>query len=124
MNRVVARYPNEKAMDTTDLNRMNRHRIADFPALEALGFTDRDLILLACQGFLSVERRGARTYFKLRYRRGGQQQVKYVRSANRAAVQDQLETLQWLVRTRRELAELARRKADAAQFESRATTAA
>ena len=96
-------------MDATNEILVERDRVAAFPALAGLGFIDSDLAVLARQGFLGTERRRDRSYFKLRYRRGGYQHVKYVGSTGRAAaVQHELERLQSEVRTRRELAGLVR----------------
>lgn len=87
---------------------VTRDRFADFPALAALGFVGEDLALLARQGFLCLETRRTKSYTKLRFRRDGQQHVKYVATANRAAVQCELEILQLTIRTRRDLAQLIR----------------
>jgi hypothetical protein len=84
-----------------------RWRIADFPALRALRLDDQDLVSLARQGFLAVERRRERRYVKLRYRRDGRQCVRYVGGPDQAqAVQAALDTLQSHVRMRRRLTAL------------------
>ena len=56
---------------------------AKFPALAKLNLTGADLDELARQGFLSVEHRRDRTYYKLRFRRGRRQVVRYVGGAAR-----------------------------------------
>lgn len=76
------------------------HRIADqrrsnYPALDTLRLTDEDLETLADQGFVCAERRGDRTYYKLRFRRGRRQVVRYLGGPVRAAaVQQELAVLQ------------------------------
>jgi hypothetical protein len=86
-------------------------RVADFPALRALRLDDEDVDALARQGFLAVERRRERRYLKLRYRRGGRQQVRYVGLEQAQAVQAELDVLQSDVRMRRRLAVLCRASA-------------
>jgi len=64
-------------------------------SVEPLDLTADDFKQLAQQGFVSPERRGKRTYFKLRLRRDGKQLVRYLGDALRAAsVQDELNRLQ------------------------------
>ena len=71
------------------------NRLAEFPALASLRLTADELEELANQGFVSEERRGHRTYYKLRFRCGGKQVVRYIGSADRAAiVNEELSILQ------------------------------
>jgi hypothetical protein len=58
--------------------------------------TGADLAALRRQGFVSTERRGDRIHFKLRFRRGRQQLVRYIGSDpdKAQAVQRELEQLQ------------------------------
>ena len=82
-------------------------RFADFPALARLGLSEGDLDELEQQGFLAPEHRGERTYYKLRFRRGGRQVVRYVGGTEKAGlVAQELNTLQAARRVQRELAEL------------------
>src|SRR5436190_12381293 len=53
-------------------------RIQDFPVLASMRLGDEDLRILTQQGFLNREARRGTGYFKLRFRRGGKQCVKYV----------------------------------------------
>lgn len=70
-------------------------RLANFPALAKLNVLETDLAELTRQGFVSGERRRHRMYFKLRFRRAGQQIVRYVGDAVQAAVvANELKTLQ------------------------------
>lgn len=55
-----------------------RHRLVDFPNLAGLGITATELSLLSRQGSVCKERRGDRIYFKLRFRKGSRQIVRYV----------------------------------------------
>ena len=78
--------------------------LANFPVLGTLGLTATDLTELRHQGFVSRERRGKRTYYKLRFRSGGGQAVRYVGDAERAAaVRRELSVLQRTSRLRKEL---------------------
>lgn len=84
-------------------------RLARFPALANLGLTEGDLGVLARQGCLAPERRQERTYYKLRFRRGGRQIVRYVGGTEKAArVAEDLKTLQTAYRCQRELDRIAR----------------
>ena len=60
---------------------------------------------LSHQGFVSAECRGERTYYKLRFRRRGEQTVRYVSSdaEQAAAVQKELDNLQTDTKILREL---------------------
>jgi hypothetical protein len=79
-------------------------RFAEFPALAKLRLVDGDLDELADQGFLAQERRRDCAYYKLRFRRGGRQIVRYVGGANEAAViTEELKKLRAGCRLRREL---------------------
>ena len=76
-------------------HRIQNNRLAEFPAIAALRLTAGDLEELADQGFVGEERRGDRTYYKLRFRRAGKQVVRYVGGADRAAlVKEELGILQ------------------------------
>jgi hypothetical protein len=77
---------------------------AGLPGLAQLRLIPEDLQELASQGFVAPERRGERNYFKLRFRRGGHQVVRYVGGARAAAVvTEELAALQAGRRVRREL---------------------
>ena len=79
-------------------------RLAEFPALAALRLTAGDLDRLSDQGFVCAERRGDRTYFKLRFRRGTKQVVRYIGGPDRAAiVKQELAVLQAETKVMREL---------------------
>lgn len=66
--------------------------------------TAADFEELANQGFVSKERRGSRTYFKLRFRCAGRQAVRYIGNADRAeTVKAELELLQAESKLNREL---------------------
>jgi hypothetical protein len=87
-----------------DADRMSR-----FPALAKLSLSEADLAELAHQGSLAPERRGSRTYYKLRFRRGGRQLVRYVGGADQAAlVSEELSALQTTRRLERQLNEVGR----------------
>ena len=108
-------------MNSTSRQSNARRRVADFPALANLRLEGEDLDALAHQGSLGVERRGDRTYIKLRFRREGRQQVRYVGGAERAeAVRGELETLQSDVQLRRRLAALRRIAASSLRQSKRA----
>jgi hypothetical protein len=91
-------------------NRTDAHvRLAVLPALAALQLDDGDADALARQGFIAAERRGERSYFRLRFRRDGRQRVRYIGSLDRAqAVQFELDRLRVDVRLQRRLATLSR----------------
>ncbi len=75
-----------------------------FPVLGSLRIAADDLEELARQGFVSAERRGDRTYHKLRFRSGGKQTVRYIGNAQRtAAVREELAVLQQTSKTAKEL---------------------
>ena len=59
--------------------------LAEFPLLASLRISADDLRELARQGFVCEEKRGNREYYKLRFRSGGRQVVRYLGNANRAA---------------------------------------
>ena len=83
-------------------HRIQDDRFAEFPALAALRLRVGDLEELAEQGFVCEERRGNRTYYKLRFRRAGKQIVRY--GADRAAiVEAELAMLQTDTKVMREL---------------------
>ena len=84
------------------------HTATETPCLTALRLTDDDLATLRRQGFVTAEWRGNRTYFKLRYRRGRQQIVRYIGSDpdKAAAVQRELDHLQEERKTELELSRL------------------
>ena len=79
-------------------------RIQDFPALASLQLGDEDLRILAQQGFLSRETRRGQTIFKLRFRCGGRQHVKYVSAHQVTVVQAELNIVQAGARSKRKLA--------------------
>jgi len=86
-----------------------RVRPASYPALAALQLSNADLDALARQGFIAAERRGENRYYRLRFRRGGRQQTRYIGSLDRAqAVQAELDSLQSEVQLQRRLAALGR----------------
>ena len=88
----------------SDEQRSPGQRPADFPALVALRLTAGDLDALASQGFVCAEQRGGRTYYKLRFRQNGQQVVRYIGDAERAAVvKQELSTLQAASKAARDL---------------------
>ena len=59
---------------------------------------------MARQGFVTEEKRGDRRYYKLRFRSGGKQIVRYVGDAERAAaVAQELSTVQSELKSMREL---------------------
>ena len=66
------------------------------PCLAKLRLTSDDLAALCRQGFVTAERRGERTYFKLRFRRNRRQFVRYIGcdSVQAEAVQRELDLLQ------------------------------
>jgi hypothetical protein len=79
-------------------------RLIDFPALASLGLTAEDLGGLARQGFLAAERRRDWPCWKLRFRRGGRQVVRYVGGTDKAAlVAEELKELQAARTHQREL---------------------
>lgn len=81
-----------------------------FPELSQLRLDALEIESLKVQGHVSVERRGEKTYSKLRFRRGGKQQVRYIGDGARAeAVRNELVVLQQDVRLRRDVAVLTRR---------------
>ena len=84
--------------------RIQNNQLADFPALAALRLIAGDLEELADQGFVCEERRGDRTYYKLRFRRGGKQVVRYIGGVDRASiVKQELSILQMDSKIVREL---------------------
>jgi hypothetical protein len=97
-----------------DCQRRTNLTLAEYPAFAALGLSGADLLELATQGFVSAEQRDARTYHKLRFRRAGQQVVRYIGDADRAReVERDLAALQHATQTMRRLREvtqLARRE--------------
>jgi hypothetical protein len=81
-----------------------------FPELSQLRLNASEIESLALQGHVSVERRGEKTYSKLRFRDGGKQRVRYIGDSARAdAVRNELVVLQQEVQLRRDVAKLARR---------------
>lgn len=85
-------------------------RATDYPALARLRLDDDDWQALARQGFVGHEQRGGRKYWKLRFRRGGRQQVRYVGGDEQARqVTEELEQLQRPMRDLRHLNEVTRR---------------
>lgn len=81
---------------------------AAYSALATLRLSATDLSALAVQGFVGTERRGNRTYFKLRFRRQRRQAVRYLGLDARFAAQvgAELLALQAHRRRRHELAAL------------------
>jgi len=85
------------------------HSAANYPILASLGLASEDIAAIADQGFISPDRRGDRTYFKLRFRRNGRQRVRYIGGAARAiAVAAELKALQGDLQLRRRMAVLTR----------------
>jgi hypothetical protein len=83
--------------------------VTRYPALAGLGLNDVDLSELAAQGFVCAERRGFRTYYKLRFRRAGKQVVRYVGDRERAeAIARDLDALQANTESVRHLGHLAK----------------
>jgi hypothetical protein len=80
-------------------------RLHDFRALARLSLTEQDLNALESQGCLALEHRGDRSYYKLRFRRGGRQVVRYA-GQEAALVAEELKTLQAARRLQRELNKL------------------
>jgi hypothetical protein len=80
----------------------------DYPALVSLGLREEELNALVRQGFLSAEKRRDATYYKLRFRVDGHQQVRYVKSELVPTIRNELTRLQTFSRCRRELRELQR----------------
>lgn len=78
-----------------------------FPLLSRLALSDEELGALTRQGFIRIERRGARTIFRLRYRVHGQQRVRSVSPGEAAALEAELRLWQRRARARRRLAGLA-----------------
>ena len=87
---------------------IDRRSPAVYPALATLRLGTADYDTLARQGFVCAERRGGRTYFKIRFRRQRRQVVKYLGSDARfaARVGAELVFLQNVVRQQRELTAL------------------
>jgi hypothetical protein len=93
---MVALYTDEPAPEAGYVSR--------FPALAKLRLCKEDLAELGRQGRIVPERRGDRTYYKLRFRRAGQQVVRCVGGAQEAAlVAEELKALQSNRRQRLEL---------------------
>ena len=92
----------------------NACRLADYPVLARLGLEVDDLAELARQGFVSSERRPQGTRYKLRFRRRGQQVVRFVREPAEAALLEQelakLQSRHRLAREWKTLDRLARRE--------------
>jgi hypothetical protein len=82
---------------------------ADFPGLASLRLDRADFHALMRQGFVSQERRGQGTRYKLRFRNGGQQRVRCIRDREQAeSVQAELDILRQDRDARRRLAALRR----------------
>jgi hypothetical protein len=83
-----------------------RPKAGYYPALRSLALSQQHLEALAKQGSLSAE--GSKGYFKLRFRMGSQQQVRYVggNSDFVALVEKELAALQARTRSCRELCRL------------------
>lgn len=78
-----------------------------YPALAQLRLGPADWQALMQQGFVSAESRGDRRYWKLRFRRGGRQQVRYVGGEDLACrVQQELDQLQQARQARRQLQQI------------------
>ena len=71
---------------TNDDHSIDGNRIEEYPALTALRLNDVDLDELSRQGFIAPEKRRGRMYYKLRFRRNHKQVVRYIGSAECAAV--------------------------------------
>jgi hypothetical protein len=78
-----------------------------FPLLNRLTLSDEELVVLTRQGFITSERRGRKTLFRLRYRVHGRQRVRYVSPRDASALEAELGKLQKRVRARRRLNVLA-----------------
>lgn len=95
-----------RTMQSTDSDdhRIEHQQLTEFPALAALRLTADDLQKLAGQGCVCAEKRGERTYYKLRFRRCGKQVVRYIGGAERATiVKQELAMLQAESKIMREL---------------------
>jgi hypothetical protein len=79
-------------------------RIQDYPALAGLQLSNVDLQRLTQQGFVSRETRRGNACFKLRFRRDGNQHVKYLSAGQAAAVRAELAELQGATRFKQNLA--------------------
>jgi hypothetical protein len=100
-------------MNSTD-RLVDAHGLGGFPALAGLRLDSDDIAAIVEQGFISPDRRGDRTYYKLRFRRHGRQRVCYIGGASRAmAVEAELKVLQRQLQIRRHLAVLTRSVTDA-----------
>ena len=75
-----------------------------------LRLTEEELVALRQQGFVSVEQRGESQYFKLRFRLGGVQRVRYLGSTSETAerIRAELTSLQQERRRDRVIARLTR----------------
>jgi hypothetical protein len=89
---------------------INIHNLDDFPAVRALGLTDAELAMLASQGFVSTERRPGKLVYKLRFRIGGRQCVRFLGhdETQARAIREELRVLQRDLRHRRETVKLRR----------------
>lgn len=99
------------------MQRINKRRderpeitVENVPCLGGLRLSSEDLTALGRQGFVARERRGRRTYYKLRFRRGRRQQVRYLGSdpARAVAVESALDQLRQERQRELRLARLAR----------------
>lgn len=90
-------------MNTTMTNGLMR---VAFPLLNRL-VSAEELRALTLQGSIHSERRGGKTVFRLRYRAGGRQHVRYVSPCDAAALEVELTLLQRRYRARRCLRGLA-----------------
>jgi hypothetical protein len=96
-------------MEDSTIQSADDHGLREFEALSSLGLNHENIAAIAAQGFISRDRRGDRSYNKLRYREHGRQQVRYIGSDDRAcAVQAELDVLQRDLKRRRRVAALAR----------------
>jgi hypothetical protein len=83
--------------------------LAHYPHLARLRISAEDLQVLAIQGHVSREVRGSTEIYKLRFRTGSRQNVRYVGNADRAAlIRSELTTLQADRRVDRDLVRLAK----------------
>jgi hypothetical protein len=81
-----------------------RQQLTDFPGSAGLRLNEEDLMVLSGQGFVCKEARGSLEFYKLRFRRGHQQVVRYIADAERAgAIRRELARLQADRKLRREL---------------------
>jgi hypothetical protein len=91
-------------MITNILN--SARRPGDFPILSRIVRREEEFVALARQGFIRAEKRRKKTIWRLRYRFGGRQRVRYVSPRDVEALEAELSELQSRIRARRRLTRL------------------